>query len=395
MLTPAAGATDGATANFQMTASGTGAPTDKEKITVKVADGPDLVVSPSDNEIATTPGARTALAYTFTNTGSEDATDIVETFFFTHGFVPDAFDNCEYEPLDFIGGTAAICTFDGSLAPSAGASVNFTGSVGDDAADMELASSDVYTNLTMSDFEKNAFARKTRGAIAKHFAPRSHSGKKLALKKASSARSADDIDLSDNFAFVILDVKTSHDAVVGDYALKGAVGDTSTAYLIMKNDGPASLNFVNGEEISALLITVPQFAEVTKVPSDCGGLKSPSADPFTGARGKPGYRYYACLDETDLYLPAGGLLRYAFEFKITKDHGADGSYKILPKTAAANGDSDLSNNTAKISLNLTGDGSLPVTGSKVGIIGGVGGALVLLGGVLLVLGRRRKRAAAV
>jgi LPXTG-motif cell wall-anchored protein len=398
VLTPKAGATDGAKASFTMTTAGTGAATDVEEITVKVADGSDLVATQTTDTAKVKPGDDAHLAYTITNTGNEDAHDVAGFFIFSHGFNPADYDDCLYSPIDELGGWAATCDLVPTLAAGDSITVDFPGSITPDAAAQEFAASDAVSDFTTDDLAKSSLLRKVRGKSVK-FAKRAHSGRKLTVKTASTGGDAE-IDGSDNFSFMEFDVATSHDATVFERPVKGAIGDKVTANLLVRDEGPASLNFLGGDFVDGILVTVPGWATVTDAPEECVGLTDPSDLPLSAASpdknvGTAGFPYYACYDLNSSYLKVGDELGFPITFKITKDHGAAGTYALLPNTAATNGDTDRSNNSAKIDLVLDGQGSLPVTGSKVGIIGGVGGALVLLGGVLLVLGRRRKRAAAV
>ena len=379
-FTPVDGVAENAKGSFVVSISGTGADTASGGDTVLIGDGADLVVLDRAQTVKAKPGDDVAFKYAFGNAGNKVADGIVVVFTVTHGFIPDTFDNCEYVPQAY--GQAVVCRLDQSVAPGDAYTLDLTGKLADSAASNEYGGSEVLAS-SVSDVAES---------LLKAAVSRPHTGRDLTVKAAASG--SRELDELDNFAFLDISVATSHDAVVGDYSLKGDVGDSSTAYLIMKNDGPASLNFDGTEPISSILVTVPEFATVTTAPGTCDGVTDPTK-LTGGAEGKPGYPYYVCTSDAE-YLAAGDLLRYAFTFKITKDHGANGSYTILPHTAAADGDSDLSNNTAKIFLIPgDGDGSLPVTGSRTSLIAGAGGALVLLGGVLLILGRRRKRAAAV
>ena len=398
MLTPKAGATDGAKASFTMTTTGTGATTDVEEITVNVADGSDLVVTQTTDAVKVTPGDDADLAYTITNTGNEDAHDVAGFFVFSHGFNPADYDNCSYSPVGDLGGWVATCDLVPTLAAGDSITVDFAGSITHDAAAQEFAESEAVSDFTTDDLAKSGLMGKVHGKSVR-FAKRAHSGRKLNVKAASTRGNAE-IDESDNFAFLELDVATSHDATVFEHGVKGAIGDKVTANLLVRDKGPASLNFLGGDFVDGILVTVPEWATVTDAPEECFGLKDPSDLPLSAVSsrknvGSAGFPYYACYDLDSSYLKIGDDVGFPITFKITKDHGAAGSYSLLPNTAATNGDTDRSNNSAKIDLVFDGQGSLPVTGSKVGIIGGVGGALVLFGGVLLVLGRRRKRAATV
>lgn len=392
-LVPDAGAVDGAHASITTTISGDGAPTQTYHVPVTVADGPDLVIANQISQKNVKPGDSSAMSFSLSNFGSETANGLLFAFDFTHGFVPDAFDNCQYEEDTFVGGTVVVCLFDSeSLPVNASVNVDFTGKIAPDAATFEVgfAIADTGAAADVTSFAGGKSFAGSRGL--KH---RAHSGKKLSLQSAATkSMTAADIDESDNGAITEWNVATNHDVAALSAQLQGSVGDTVPASLGLKNNGPASVNVFNSEgTLATVVITVPEWAEVTKAPGDCEGLDSASQEGSSHV-GKPGYKFYLCTDDSDAFLEVGATVTFPFKLKIKASHGTDGTVAIKSHTSVTEGDSNAANNTAKITLDASDQPSLPITGAKAGLIGGAGAVLLLLG-VLLVVGARRRKASAV
>jgi hypothetical protein len=362
-----------------------------------VADGPDLVVTSPSAEASTTPGAEATFPFTFANLGSETAHGITGFFGFSPGFVPATYDNCEYfvDPEE----TLVLCDFGDSLDVNAAVTADFAGKISTDAAAVEAAFGGVGT--AFDDPGTDAGASPFKGAKglkgSNGFKHRARTGTTLNLHRAARPSvSAGDIDLSDNFAIGQWDVKTSHDAVAIGASLTGAKGSIVGAKIGLKNLGPASLGVpvLSSKDLADVVVSVPAGAAVAKAPEVCNG--SNSAGSFNSDHwGKSGYKYYLCVDEDDVYVPVGTSVLFSFKFKITGSSSAAGSVSVETGTYAADGDTDPSNNTAKITLAADDQPSLPITGAKAGLIGGVGAGVLLLGVLLVIVGRRRKQAAAI
>jgi len=165
-----------------------------------------------------------------------------------------------------------------------------------------------------------------------------------------------------------------------DYALSatkasGKVGDTVTVTAKGTNSGPSDL--LGG----TVTITAPSGTTLAELPKGCEWATKGSKATCT----------------TDAIVPAGDEQSLDLTFTIDKATvGHDGSIAVT--TNKTPGDSNKDNNTAAIDITATGgtgggsgdDGStLPVTGTSTGAIAGGGAAVLLAGGALFFLGRRR------
>ena len=265
-LVPDTGAVDGAHASITTTISGDGSASQTYHVPVTVAHGPDLVIASPVSQQNVKPGDKAAMSFSTSNLGSETADGLLLAFDFTHGFVPDTFDNCQYEEDTFVDGTVAVCLFDSeSLAINASFNVNFTGKIAPDAAAFEVGFAFVETGAAA---DVTSFAGGKNFAGSKSLKHKAHSGKTLSLHSAGkTSMTASDIDESDNAALTEWNVATSHDVAALSAQLQGSVGDTVPASLGLKNNGPASVNVFNSEgTLATVSITVPDWAEVTKAP---------------------------------------------------------------------------------------------------------------------------------
>jgi hypothetical protein len=133
-------------------------------------------------------------------------------------------------------------------------------------------------------------------------------------------------------------------------------------------------------------ITVPEWAKLVGVPKQCEAIEK-VGDGYEGRGSKPGYTYYHCWNQS-YFFGAGETYTLDFKFEITGDSGADGVSTLTPVGRGEPwSDANNANNEAKIAH---AGGGLPVTGVQVGLIAGVGGALVALGVVVFTMARRRR-----
>jgi hypothetical protein len=178
---------------------------------------------------------------------------------------------------------------------------------------------------------------------------------------------ADETDNSDTFIAtttapaVDLGVKTSS---------VDATGSTVTVPYTVRNLGPSTATDVIAQ------ITAPTGTVFASVPAGCFAV---------GTRG------LQCLVADSAVPSQSQSLARSFQLRVTGAVGTDGSIVVL----AAEDDVRMGNNAVQIAV--TGgaaapapvtQGRLPVTGSQWGALGGAGAALLLLGGVLAVIGRR-------
>jgi hypothetical protein len=197
-------------------------------------------------------------------------------------------------------------------------------------------------------------------------------------------------------------------AAVGDRA-SGAAGTEVEVEVGVKNNGPASiLPSRSGEGFGTVIFTVPPDSTVTDAADDC--IASVGGEWDYDHPGRAGGTKYHCFP--GLELPVGEKTTWAFKLRIdTATPDAKGKVELqspfdpgepLPPIY----DSTPSNNVADVVLNGTateepstpanpspgGDdnGGLPVTGTPVAIVAGVGLLLAVAGFVLFRLARRRR-----
>jgi hypothetical protein len=145
----------------------------------------------------------------------------------------------------------------------------------------------------------------------------------------------------------------------------GALGDTVTIPVKVKNDGPASSPF------TTLVVTAPTGTELVDVPTGC---------EFTTA-GK--------VAKCEGLLAAHEEETGNFAFKIASTTIANDGKATISGTLD---DPKPENNTAAIVITIGdgGGGGLPITGVKVSVIGGTGAAVLVAGVALLLFARRRR-----
>jgi hypothetical protein len=385
LLQPLAGATEGATAEVPVTTSSA----DNEPYTVNtkvtVKSGADLIVLDQgkydqDAKI----GDDVSMPMVVGNVGDKAAPSLSFTFSLTHGITPVEYEECEYAVWDEAQGTHVYCTLpiEGGLGPNEAVEIEggFQGRIAADTSTFERGTSivDVGDDLPAQARTRMGFAERGSG---KHL--------KLVPATLPSQRTARvvEIDTRDNWADSSWNIKTPFDLAAIGADLAGGVGDTVTAKLGVKNTGPSSSNSVSsGEPILMFGITVPEWAKLVGVPKQCEAIEK-VGDGYEGRGSKPGYTYYHCWNQS-YFFGAGETYTLDFKFEITGDSGADGVSTLTPVGRGEPwSDANNANNEAKIAH---AGGGLPVTGVQVGLIAGVGGALVALGVVVFTMARRRR-----
>jgi uncharacterized repeat protein (TIGR01451 family) len=201
-------------------------------------------------------------------------------------------------------------------------------------------------------------------------------------QKRKKPAKAKDVDPTDNAApFSVFTAANPADLGISAAPVSGHVGETVTVKVIVTNAGPA-------DAIKAKVkVTAPAGTEFVSVDPTC----------VAATAGKE----YACDLGT---APKGMNDSGDFSLKILSATVADGKAEVSSAVA----DPNVANNTAAIKVTVvpgpapstpgatpstpaggTG-GGLPVTGSQAGLIGGLGLGAVAVGGVLMVLARRRR-----
>jgi LPXTG-motif cell wall-anchored protein len=391
-LVPDAGAIDGVTTSISATISADGATSRTYMTPVRVVDGPDLSLTQQLVSATLQPGDSTDMPYGLQNTGSKAADGVEAEFLFTSGMTPYQYHNCAYFSLDQ-SAWIADCEFDQTLQP--GDALTGTLPLGSlkSAALSEVGVLVVQVAPSADDKAAIRFAK----LRSRHLGSGS---KRLALRSAEAKRtSSQDIDQIDNVGAAEYSFKTHNDLDARPVNVSGSVGQKVMVAVSVRDNGPAALNSVNFSVdenefslgIFGFLMKTPEWASVEKAPTTCEGRSTPDGP---GHPGVGGYAYYYCTAIDEDYIPVNGSFTERFTFKIKSADGANGSVSVDTTHGSGKADNVASNNVAAITLGAPSTPSLPVTGSKAGLVAGGGAVLVLLGGGLFYLGRRRKRVSA-
>jgi hypothetical protein len=226
----------------------------------------------------------------------------------------------------------------------------------------------------------------TAAALAKK------SGPTLRLQSVKSAgdvtdgEATDDINAEDNLAsFGVTVPKSSADVTAVGGAFAGAVGDTETVQVGVRNLGPTGLVPGSVEWIPTVRVTTPTGIKLTEVDEMCAPGTGLDDFDFRDVGTVDG-REYICLLLGRL--GKGDAELFAFTGTIVEGTHTAGSVVV----DGGSQDSVRANDKAAIEVRLTaggGGGGLAVTGAPAGWVA-LGGALLLLaGGAVFVLARRR------
>jgi LPXTG-motif cell wall-anchored protein len=190
-----------------------------------------------------------------------------------------------------------------------------------------------------------------------------HFVKTTANQNESGAK--DEVPGDNAVAFAVTSKSNPADLAVTAGTASGAVSDRVKIAITVKDNGPAD------SPDTVLRLKAPTGTEITDAV-----VKAQCTQVTAG-------KEYACNGGT---LPvANGAVALQVEFRITGSTvGTDGSASISGKL----NDPVPGNNSAKITITVTA--GLPVTGTNVAAIGGVGLAVLAAGAVLFVVFRRRR-----
>lgn len=381
-FTPTAPSAPSIVDKLALTVSNDGGPTDSDELTiVRAAGGVDIEVNKID-DLKLAPGKTADVPVVIRNAGT-DTVDAISVALIGDEYLsyPERYRNCESDE------GALVCVFEQKLAPgevfTLSAETPLRVKVAADApGPASYVSAVAAVGVTDQDLDLLA-ARKSAGTT-------------LALVSTGKRgiTAADDADLADldlNFAdnIAMFDVKVSKnpaDSVALGATFSGAVGETRTVKVGVRNDGPAATLPATAGWIYSVEVKLPAGVTATEVDEDCLPLVDGELD-IDQEFGEAAGRDYLCLHEGNL--TKGRSASWSFTAKITGDSTTAGSVVVYSGVQ----DSVSSNNTATIGVDLTAGGSgggLPVTGAPAGLVAG-GGALLLAGGaVAFVLARRRR-----
>ncbi|MFF2010221.1 hypothetical protein ACFVWY_14265 [Streptomyces sp. NPDC058195] len=291
------------------------APRDSFGTQVTVGSGPDLSVSGPAPVRDALPGEQRTVPLTVTNRGGERSEGLRAVISATHGLTfLDAYAECAYrttggEDVPF---TTATCDFDQVIEPGG----TFT------------------------------LPRPLRVALA------AHAYRERLEVTVEPGNGVPDLAEEDNYAAAGIQAVNTADFEAKGAHVSGAVGETVTAALGFRNNGPAWIaNLGSGDAVAAVDLTVPEGATVTSAPAGC--------EPRTLAGGyhpnPVGAPRYSC----ELPLWALPDTERAFPFELRIDRMVpDAAGRVVLTTGGAAPvtfpfDPQSANNTAQLVVNPT------------------------------------------
>lgn len=264
------------------------------------------------------------------NAGDMPAEGAVLRFHGSRGvFFPDSYGNCAYSEVTtgplLYQGTDVVCVFPDSIA--AGAAYTTAEPLKVNTADFALR--DIFT------YSFTAVAPDEAAGLLAAKDYRRGNGADLALKQVSDA------DPADYARYAELDLPTTntYDLELTGASLDAAAGETVTAEIGFRNNGPAWISALrSGGESFSFTVQAPDGATVTKVPQKCREITLPDG-------GGKGYR---CFVSTPLLEDAE--FTYPFELRVDRVVENARGRVALPESHDP-AESDLENNSAWIVLN--------------------------------------------
>lgn len=392
VLAPAKGAKTGDHGTISSRASADGIAGTTYTSTVTLIDGVDMVMlSGSDQPDKAKPKQRIGLPVTFTNAGNRAVDGFQITLDLDHGLLPDTYSNCRYG--DDHRSHVVVCTFtDPADAVPPGWAVqldDFGVTVAGDALGLQATEMRV-DGLDTGDAVAPAVKLSKRTG-----------GKALHVKKVATAKAAKpvpDIDDNDNWGLAMWDVANGKDVAALGATASGKVGDVVPVTIGVKNNGPGTLDGSRADEpVLWFIFQIPPGTEVASAPRACGSIVE-DGNGQVGHDGAPAGTYYRCA--TGNFLAAGDTFPAAFQLKITSViPNATGTVGFYDKYASPPDwmhDDVPANDKASVVINPStggtggGSGSLPITGARTGLLAGTGVLLLVAGGAMYLIGRRRK-----
>ncbi|MFE4828181.1 hypothetical protein [Streptomyces sp. NPDC056672] len=292
------------------------APHESFDTTLTAGAGPDLAIDPVAGIEVGRPGDERTIPFKVTNNGNESADGFTVKLYASYGLTDlTRYDACAYTTSDgddYAPSNTAVCAFDQVLAP------------GD--------SFELPEPLTV------------------RLAP--HALTERLDIDVEPSDGVQDIDSENDYVTLQIGAENTADFSVTGDAISGVAGETATAELTFKNNGPAWLgNLGSGDPVAEVRLIVPEGTRVTGVPSDCYP-RTLGGGYYPNRTGAPRYdcdlRYWV-LEDTER--------TFAFSVRVdTVVPGATGAVSIHPAFGEFGEypfgfDPDLTNNTAVLTVN--------------------------------------------
>ncbi|MDJ0383401.1 peptidase [Streptomyces sp. G-G2] len=364
LLGAARGGADGAHGALTVTGSVKGATITPVTTEVTVG-GPDLVMEklPLTADLVT--GQKQPVPLAFANTGNRAAHGVVLELAATRGMeFLEAYDNCTTRG----GGVTAVtrCTFEGDFGPGEQYELADPLTLRATARAYEdQLGYGIYETGSRPDTGSalSAPAAGTAGTAGSSGAPGS-TGKKLAVKKRTVAKKATDLEPGDNRREFAFRTANTADFAATGATLQGKAGQTVTADLGFRSQGPAWTGRPgDGAPVARTDIRVPAGTTVTKKPDACRAVNADGTER-TAAQQLGAPRYFCASASAVL---ENDQVRYTFELRVDQViEGAKGSVGVGAETPQGvtphRFDPKTDNNTAEVVLNAKGGGTGPTPG---------------------------------
>lgn len=369
-----------------------------------IASGPDLVVLADDVNTEKTPvgpGDKAPFHGAIGNEGDTAATEATFTLYLsTYTTVVERYSDCTYEDYfpndiggEYVYGPSQVTCPLPTLEPNEGLLL-YDPDSGDSLFTLTFGRNmpgpdEHYGNLEarLADEARAAKgAKRVAGdgpsfaAAVKNLQEKTQASKSAQAERKSVLR---EIDESDNYAsFRYWSKKNTLDVKVNAKPISGKIGQTVDLAYEIVNQGPSD---GGGPSV---LITAPS-----------GTVLLPAEWCWTDGtehEQRPESKKLRCNFESEYPAVASGYGKVTptVKLKIKSTPGNDGTI-YAASCCVGSTDSNKANNTARIVFSTGeggsgGGGGLPVTGSPVSLVAGIGGAVVALGIVLMFVFRRRR-----
>jgi LPXTG-motif cell wall-anchored protein len=193
----------------------------------------------------------------------------------------------------------------------------------------------------------------------------------------------DDINEDDNIAAFGIEVgKSDADLAAIGGTFKGAVGDSATVSVGVRNLGPTATVPPSLDGVPTVVVDLPIGLKITSGSEDC--FPVPARDPSSPAT------EYICLLPNRLAPGKSALFSFTATILDSPDHSA-GAVTV----DGAIQDKNPANDKAVLDIELTsggegGGGTLPITGAPAGWVAAGGALLLIIGGFFFMAARRRR-----
>jgi LPXTG-motif cell wall-anchored protein len=390
-LTPVDGAAEGdrGTITYEASASNID-PTGEATATVTIGAGTDLVnLLATEISDETRPGQEFTVPVRVYNAGDEaaDGFDLVGVF--TDGLRPVPTDGCEIGTIGELPFTAVRCRVDLAVPPGDDGefvAVELPVKLAADAHAYEGVDVGVWPTGTGPDLGDRAMsAMRGPGLRAKTVSVR-------------TAAQTPDIDEADNEGyFYLTHVVNAFDIAAIGGSASGKVGDTVTVTFGFENRAVGTHDSFADAKPLGVLFFPPRGTVADVVPGNCGEVVwGPDGTVYDILFGKAGGAMYMCVGFSPF--ERGDKATFAMGLRIVGPTAAgdlslsEWGVNYPPQWQDDNG----ANDGAEVTVTVTsggggggGEGELPITGTPVAALAIGGAVLLLLGGALVLLGRRR------